>query len=175
MTFILLCLDCGDKFKAFANKHVTDAAIISSSKYNERNLKVSLLFLFHIDILETSNEVERKNVRVIFWRIKLSLPRQQTFSLPISLTPALQLTASRILVLIVFSSLSIIFQCIQMLKKCSTSIKINFLRYEQSSQCKTMRDSSVSYASAEAKVDAWRCILLWDIKQFNFHQIDCNV
>ncbi|BBG95547.1 hypothetical protein Prudu_004122 [Prunus dulcis] len=74
---LLLCLDCGDKFKAFANKHVRDAAIISSSKYNERNLK--------------------------------------------------------------------------MLKNCSTSIKINFLRYEQSSQCKTMRDSSVSYASAAAK------------------------
>ncbi|ONI36068.1 hypothetical protein PRUPE_1G567700 [Prunus persica] len=40
-----------------------------------------------------------------------------------------------------------------MLKNCSTSIKINFLWHEQSSQCKTMRDSSVSYASAAAKVD----------------------
>ncbi|KAL6296692.1 hypothetical protein ACE6H2_004834 [Prunus campanulata] len=30
-----------------------------------------------------------------------------------------------------------------MLKNCSTSIKINFLRYEQSSQCRTMRDSSM--------------------------------
>lgn len=43
----------------------------------------------------------------------------------------------------------------QMLKHSSTKIKIKFLRYEQSSQCKTMRDSSVSYASAAAKVDAW--------------------
>ncbi|CAL8108291.1 unnamed protein product [Prunus armeniaca] len=41
-----------------------------------------------------------------------------------------------------------------MLKNCSTSVKINFLWYEQSSQCKTMRDSCVSYASAAAKVDA---------------------
>ncbi|CAL2263075.1 unnamed protein product [Prunus armeniaca] len=41
-----------------------------------------------------------------------------------------------------------------MLKNCSTSIEINFLRYKQLSQCKTMRDSSVSYASAAAKVDA---------------------
>ncbi|BBG95544.1 hypothetical protein Prudu_004118 [Prunus dulcis] len=40
---------------------------------------------------------------------------------------------------------------LHMLKNCSTSIKINFLRYEQSSRCKTMRDSSVSYASAAAK------------------------
>ncbi|CAL2236332.1 unnamed protein product [Prunus armeniaca] len=37
-----------------------------------------------------------------------------------------------------------------MLKNCSTSIKINFLLYEQSSQCKTMRDISISYASAAA-------------------------
>ncbi|CAL5440143.1 unnamed protein product [Camellia sinensis] len=43
---------------------------------------------------------------------------------------------------------------LHMLKTCSTKIKIKFLRYEQSSQCKTMRDSSVSYASAGAKVDA---------------------
>ncbi|KAJ4957533.1 hypothetical protein NE237_024644 [Protea cynaroides] len=42
---------------------------------------------------------------------------------------------------------------LHMLKSCSTKIKINFLRYEQSSQCKTMRDSSVSYASAAAKVE----------------------
>lgn len=41
---------------------------------------------------------------------------------------------------------------LHMLKNCSTKIKINFVRYEQSSQCKTMRDSSVSYASAVAKV-----------------------
>ncbi|XP_022996626.1 protein MEMO1-like [Cucurbita maxima] len=43
---------------------------------------------------------------------------------------------------------------LHMLKHSSTKIKIKFLRYEQSSQCKTMRDSSVSYASAAAKVDA---------------------
>ncbi|RVW53898.1 Protein MEMO1 [Vitis vinifera] len=43
---------------------------------------------------------------------------------------------------------------LHMLRNCSTKIKINFLRYEQSSQCKTMRDSSVSYASAAAQVDA---------------------
>ncbi|KAL6215067.1 hypothetical protein ACLB2K_014498 [Fragaria x ananassa] len=43
---------------------------------------------------------------------------------------------------------------LHMLRNCSRKIKINFLRYEQSSQCKTMRDSSVSYASAAAKLDA---------------------
>ncbi|GAU15074.1 hypothetical protein TSUD_08120 [Trifolium subterraneum] len=42
---------------------------------------------------------------------------------------------------------------LHMLKNCSTKIKINFLRYEQSSQCHSTRDSSVSYASAAAKVD----------------------
>ncbi|KAK2659763.1 hypothetical protein Ddye_006296 [Dipteronia dyeriana] len=42
---------------------------------------------------------------------------------------------------------------LHMLRNCSTKIKVKFLRYEQSSQCKTMRDSSVSYASAAAKVD----------------------
>ncbi|CAI0444238.1 unnamed protein product [Linum tenue] len=42
---------------------------------------------------------------------------------------------------------------LHMTKNCSTKIKIQFLRYEQSSQCKTMRDSSVSYASAAAKAD----------------------
>lgn len=42
-----------------------------------------------------------------------------------------------------------------MLKNSSTKIKIRFLRYEQSSQCKSMRDSSVSYASAVGKVDGW--------------------
>nr|ACL54325.1 unknown [Zea mays] len=41
---------------------------------------------------------------------------------------------------------------LHMLKHCSTKIKIGFVRYEQSSQCKNMRDSSVSYASAAAKV-----------------------
>ncbi|GMH11907.1 hypothetical protein Nepgr_013748 [Nepenthes gracilis] len=43
---------------------------------------------------------------------------------------------------------------LHMLKNCSTKIKIKFLRYEQSSQCKNMGDSSVSYASAAAKADA---------------------
>ncbi|MBA0774229.1 hypothetical protein Gotri_009451 [Gossypium trilobum] len=43
---------------------------------------------------------------------------------------------------------------LHMLRNSSTRIKIKFLRYEQSSQCKTTRDSSVSYASAAAKVDA---------------------
>jgi hypothetical protein len=42
---------------------------------------------------------------------------------------------------------------LHMLKNSSTKMKINFLRYEQSSQCKSMRDSSVSYASAVSKVD----------------------
>ncbi|KAK4788227.1 hypothetical protein SAY86_019546 [Trapa natans] len=42
---------------------------------------------------------------------------------------------------------------LHMLKNSSTKIKIKFLRYEQSSQCKSMRDSSVSYACAAAKVD----------------------
>lgn len=41
---------------------------------------------------------------------------------------------------------------LHMLKNSSTKMKINFLRYEQSSQCKSMRDSSVSYASAAAKL-----------------------
>ncbi|EPS66920.1 hypothetical protein M569_07860, partial [Genlisea aurea] len=40
---------------------------------------------------------------------------------------------------------------LHMLKNSSTEIKIRFLRYEQSSQCKSTRDSSVSYASAAAK------------------------
>ncbi|KAL5697820.1 hypothetical protein ACHQM5_028941 [Ranunculus cassubicifolius] len=42
---------------------------------------------------------------------------------------------------------------LHMVKNSSTKMRINFLRYEQSSQCKSMRDSSVSYASAAAKVD----------------------
>ncbi|KAL8215366.1 hypothetical protein R6Q57_004815 [Mikania cordata] len=42
---------------------------------------------------------------------------------------------------------------LHMSKNCSTKIKIKFLRYEQSSQCKSTRDSSVSYASAVAKLD----------------------
>ncbi|KAJ6434891.1 hypothetical protein OIU84_000184 [Salix udensis] len=44
---------------------------------------------------------------------------------------------------------------LHMSRNCSTKIKIKFLRYEQSTQCKTMRDSSVSYASAAAKVSAY--------------------
>ncbi|XP_051208002.1 uncharacterized protein [Lolium perenne] len=43
---------------------------------------------------------------------------------------------------------------LHMLKHCSTKIKVGFVRYEQSSQCKSMRDSSVSYASAAATVDS---------------------
>lgn len=42
---------------------------------------------------------------------------------------------------------------LHMLRNSSTKIKIKFLRYEQSSQCKSTRDSSVSYASAAAKID----------------------
>ncbi|KAL8226233.1 hypothetical protein R6Q59_000222 [Mikania micrantha] len=42
---------------------------------------------------------------------------------------------------------------LHMSKNCSTKIKIKFIRYEQSSQCKSSRDSSVSYASAVAKLD----------------------
>ncbi|XP_010928278.1 uncharacterized protein [Elaeis guineensis] len=43
---------------------------------------------------------------------------------------------------------------LHMLKNCSAKISIGFVQYEQSSQCKSMRDSSVSYASAAAKVDS---------------------
>ncbi|XP_039018335.1 protein MEMO1-like [Hibiscus syriacus] len=43
---------------------------------------------------------------------------------------------------------------LHILRNSSMRIKIKFLRYEQSSQCKTTRDSSVSYASAAAKLDA---------------------
>ncbi|KAF7139587.1 hypothetical protein RHSIM_Rhsim07G0160700 [Rhododendron simsii] len=46
---------------------------------------------------------------------------------------------------------------LHMLKNSSTKMKIKFLRYEQSSQCKSMRDSSVSYASAVSKVDPRIC------------------
>ncbi|XP_020211574.1 protein MEMO1 [Cajanus cajan] len=42
---------------------------------------------------------------------------------------------------------------LHMLRNCATKIKIKFLRYEQSSQCKSVMDSSVSYASAVAKID----------------------
>ncbi|KAL6523889.1 hypothetical protein OROMI_030984 [Orobanche minor] len=42
---------------------------------------------------------------------------------------------------------------LHMLKNSSTKVKIRFLRYEQSSECKSTGDSSVSYASAAAKVD----------------------
>ncbi|KAK1284585.1 hypothetical protein QJS10_CPB21g01138 [Acorus calamus] len=41
----------------------------------------------------------------------------------------------------------------KMLRNCSQNIKINFLRYEPSCQCRSMRDSSVSYASAAAKME----------------------
>ncbi|XP_020102803.1 protein MEMO1 isoform X2 [Ananas comosus] len=43
---------------------------------------------------------------------------------------------------------------LHMLKNCSTKIKIGFVQYEQSSQCKSLKDSSVSYASAAAKVES---------------------
>ncbi|CAL9072463.1 Memo-like protein [Musa troglodytarum] len=43
---------------------------------------------------------------------------------------------------------------LHMLKNCSAKIKIGFLQYEQSSQCKSMRDSSVSYASAAATAES---------------------
>ncbi|KAK1313995.1 hypothetical protein QJS10_CPA06g01083 [Acorus calamus] len=53
------------------------------------------------------------------------------------------------------------------LRSCSLNVKINFLRYEPSSQCRSMRDSSVSYASAAAKhYDIFRAISnLIDIHQ----------
>ncbi|KAI4365924.1 hypothetical protein MLD38_021862 [Melastoma candidum] len=44
--------------------------------------------------------------------------------------------------------------CRLMMKNCSTKTKMKFLRYEQSSQCKSMRDSSISYASAATKLEA---------------------
>lgn len=40
-----------------------------------------------------------------------------------------------------------------MLKHCIVKVKIKFIRYDQSSQCNGMEDSSVSYACAVAKVD----------------------
>lgn len=66
-----------------------------------------------------------------------------------------------------------IYKIHQMLRNCSTKIKIKFLRYEQSSQCKSMRDSSVSYASAAGKVDAWSLIVanLLYIQKFNFFKL----
>ncbi|KAL1215131.1 hypothetical protein V5N11_028594 [Cardamine amara subsp. amara] len=42
---------------------------------------------------------------------------------------------------------------LHMLKHSSSKVKINFLQYKQSSQCKNMEDSSVSYASAAAKLE----------------------
>ncbi|RWW19636.1 hypothetical protein GW17_00016302 [Ensete ventricosum] len=48
----------------------------------------------------------------------------------------------------------IVFLHVRMLKNCSTKIKIGFLQYEQSSQCKSKRDYSVSYASAAAKMES---------------------
>ncbi|KAL2649258.1 hypothetical protein R1flu_017386 [Riccia fluitans] len=43
---------------------------------------------------------------------------------------------------------------LNMTEHCNTRLQINFLQYEQSSHCKSMRDSSVSYASAVATVAA---------------------
>ncbi|KAH9287511.1 hypothetical protein KI387_031628, partial [Taxus chinensis] len=43
---------------------------------------------------------------------------------------------------------------LHMLKNCSVRMNISFIQYEQSSQCRSMRDSSVSYASAVAKAEA---------------------
>lgn len=58
-----------------------------------------------------------------------------------------------------------LLQFYQMLRNSSTKIKIKFLRYEQSSQCKSSRDSSVSYASAAAKTDesssSWSSSFMW--------------
>ncbi|TVU30242.1 hypothetical protein EJB05_21852, partial [Eragrostis curvula] len=45
---------------------------------------------------------------------------------------------------------------LHMLKHCSLKLKVNFIRYDQSSQCIGMEDSSVSYACAVAKVDPSR-------------------
>lgn len=43
---------------------------------------------------------------------------------------------------------------LHMLRNCSEKVSIGFVRYEQSSKCKSMKDSSVSYASAAAKLDS---------------------
>ncbi|KAJ7966213.1 MEMO1-like protein [Quillaja saponaria] len=43
---------------------------------------------------------------------------------------------------------------LHMLRNSSSKIRIKFLRYEQSRQCQSTRDSSVSFASAAAKVKA---------------------
>jgi AmmeMemoRadiSam system protein B len=42
---------------------------------------------------------------------------------------------------------------LNMLKDCMTRMRIKFVQYEQSSHCKSMRDSSVSYASAVVTVE----------------------
>ncbi|KAH9546987.1 hypothetical protein CY35_11G010400 [Sphagnum magellanicum] len=42
---------------------------------------------------------------------------------------------------------------LNMLKHCTTRMRIKFVQYEQSSHCKSMRDSSVSYASAVVTVE----------------------
>jgi AmmeMemoRadiSam system protein B len=42
---------------------------------------------------------------------------------------------------------------LNMLKHCMTRMRIKFVQYEQSSHCKSMRDSSVSYASAVVTVE----------------------
>lgn len=42
---------------------------------------------------------------------------------------------------------------LHVLQNCSTKMKFKFVQYEQSGQCKTVHDSSVSYASAVARVE----------------------
>ncbi|XP_054796441.1 uncharacterized protein LOC129301854 [Prosopis cineraria] len=42
---------------------------------------------------------------------------------------------------------------LNMLKSCESRVKIEFLQYEQSGQCRSLWDSSVSYASAVAMID----------------------
>nr|CAB3446674.1 unnamed protein product [Digitaria exilis] len=42
---------------------------------------------------------------------------------------------------------------LHMLKNCLVKVKVKFIRYDQSSQCNAMEDSSVSYACAVGKVD----------------------
>ncbi|KAF8686224.1 hypothetical protein HU200_043605 [Digitaria exilis] len=44
-------------------------------------------------------------------------------------------------------------EIIEMLKNCLVKVKVKFIRYDQSSQCNAMEDSSVSYACAVGKVD----------------------
>lgn len=69
-----------------------------------------------------------------------------------------------------------ILQFYQMLRNCPTKIKIKFLCYEQSTPCHSTRDSSVSYASAAAKIDdsssIWRSSLKIDYLYFSFKEMD---